>query len=589
MTVAAAVPGVWRLPTVALGARDLRRELASRATRIPCSSDVGRRAHRVPRRTTFPAFPRRGRFTPLASSPRGEETDDLIARAPPPTGASVSSPRGSLRDERGDRASHHEGGHREGGGDWIPLTLLAAAAIFVCYADRSNISTAIIPMARQYHWDKVAEGGVLSAFFYGYALTQIIGGRLADRFGGKRVLLLGVCAWSLATFITPEAAALGVAPLVLSRVALGAGEGVAFPAVHALIARHVPRARRTTAVATVTAASYAGAAFAFGVTPALVESSGGWANAFYAFGAAAVLWVPAWIPARFEAVREVEDLARDAEDAEDLGANAASAIRGGGARRGSSPCDDVSSVSSLPSTSAPSPASAGGWFDEWRALVSTRQVRAICTAQFAQSWGMYGLLGWLPTYFEEALGVEMSALPAFTVLPYFIQGIVGVGSGLFADALIRERRVSVLFARRAFQAAGMVGPAACLCAAAWLGGASGLDAASKTHHAAFFVDLGLALSALTLAGVSVSHLDVAPRHAGLVFATGNTCATLAGAVAVPFSGLVLERTGQNWGAVFGIIAAVYVVGAAAWCAWVGVEPVEADALGEGAGEEAAAG
>ena len=353
MTVAAAVPGVWRLPTVALGARDLRRELASRATRIPCSWDVGRRAHRVPRRTTFPAFPRRGRFTPRASSPRGEETDDLIARAPPPTGASVSSPRGSLRDERGDRASHHEGGHREGGGDWIPLTLLAAAAIFVCYADRSNISTAIIPMARQYHWDKVAEGGVLSAFFYGYALTQIIGGRLADRFGGKRVLLLGVCAWSLATFITPEAAALGVAPLVLSRVALGAGEGVAFPAVHALIARHVPRARRTTAVATVTAASYAGAAFAFGVTPALVESSGGWASAFYAFGATAVLWVPAWIPARFEAVREVEDLARDAEDAEDLGANAASAIRGGGARRGSSPCDDVSSVSSLPSTSAP--------------------------------------------------------------------------------------------------------------------------------------------------------------------------------------------------------------------------------------------
>jgi hypothetical protein len=41
--------------------------------------------------------------------------------------------------------------------------------------------------------------------------------------------------------------------------------------------------------------------------------------------------------------------------------------------------------------------------------------------------------------------------------------------------------------------------------------------------------------------------------------------------------------------VFGIIAAVYVVGAAAWCAWVGVEPVEADAMGEGAGEEAAAG
>ena len=137
----------------------------------------------------------------------------------------------------------------------------------MCYADRSNISTAIIPMAHQFGWDKIREGGVLSAFFYGYALTQLLGGRPADRVGGKHVLLFGVLAWSLATFVTPEAAAAGVAPLLIARVTLGAGEGVAFPAVHALIARHVPKERQTTAVATVTAASYAGAAFAFGVTP----------------------------------------------------------------------------------------------------------------------------------------------------------------------------------------------------------------------------------------------------------------------------------------------------------------------------------
>lgn len=58
--------------------------------------------------------------------------------------------------------------------------MLAAAAIFICYADRSNISTAIIPMATQYGWDKVAEGGVLSAFFYGYAMTQLLGGGLSS-------------------------------------------------------------------------------------------------------------------------------------------------------------------------------------------------------------------------------------------------------------------------------------------------------------------------------------------------------------------------------------------------------------------------
>ena len=81
--------------------------------------------------------------------------------------------------------------------------------------------------------------------------------------------------------------------------------------------------------------------------------------------------------------------------------------------------------------------------------------------------------------------------------------------------------------------------------------------------AAVSVDVGLALSALTLAGVSVSHLDVAPRHAGVVFGTGNTFATLAGVVAVPVSGAVRDATG-SWSAVFVLIAIVYVSGAAYW-------------------------
>lgn len=38
--------------------------------------------------------------------------------------------------------------------------LVAALGIVICYADRSNMSTAILPMSEAYHWDKVGSTGL---------------------------------------------------------------------------------------------------------------------------------------------------------------------------------------------------------------------------------------------------------------------------------------------------------------------------------------------------------------------------------------------------------------------------------------------
>lgn len=71
------------------------------------------------------------------------------------------------------------------------LVSLSCLGLAISYADRSNIAIAIIPMSKEFGWDPAIEGAVFSCFFYGYMATQILGGYLADRLGGKYIFAAG--------------------------------------------------------------------------------------------------------------------------------------------------------------------------------------------------------------------------------------------------------------------------------------------------------------------------------------------------------------------------------------------------------------
>lgn len=480
-----------------------------------------------------------GSYSPAAASDTFLESTPLLASSSEP----AALPKGGGREEDNAPSSSGDRGGvgSSNDGSWKVLVGLCSLAVVICYADRSNISTAILPMAADFGWDKAFQGVVLSSFFGGYALTQILGGQLADRLGGKLVLASGVALWSLFTFATPAAAAAGTVPLILCRILLGIGEGVAFPSIHSLIARNVPYANQSTAVGIVTAASYAGTALAFGVSPYII-SSVGWEWVFHIFSGLALLWLPLWLP--LAKTRPPPIAPQLLAPASSSGALSPHRIGGGGGK---------------------------AIFDEGlKALLKRKEVWAICVAQYCGSWGMYGLLSWLPTFFADYYHVELADLGAYTLIPYIVQGGVGAATGFLADNLITSGW-NVKTVRVVFQVLGMLGPAACLLlAVSPLVGASPATASS-------LITVGLGFSALTLGGVSASHLDIAPKHAGVVFGAGNTAATLAGFLSVPATGFILEATG-SWPLVFGITAAHYVIGALFWTLWVGDKALPEDDL-----------
>lgn len=79
--------------------------------------------------------------------------------------------------------------------------------------------------------------GVQSSFLWGYLLSPIAGGALADRYGGKSVMAWGVALWSLATLLTPWASRQSVPVLLAARVLMGLAEGVAMPCMNNMISK----------------------------------------------------------------------------------------------------------------------------------------------------------------------------------------------------------------------------------------------------------------------------------------------------------------------------------------------------------------
>jgi MFS transporter, ACS family, solute carrier family 17 (sodium-dependent inorganic phosphate cotransporter), other len=391
---------------------------------------------------------------------------------------------------------------------------LLALATAICYLDRVNISIAIIPLARERGYNAAATGLILSSFFWGYIGPQMLGGWVADRFGGKLVLAAGVVLWSLGTLLTPPAAAFSFGALLMMRVILGLGESVHFPSVHSIAARWTITSERSRAISLYVSGVPLGTVAALLASPIIVLTLG-WPVVFYISGVLGLVWLAAWMvkaadgPENCEGVTPVELAAIQADRPE------------------------VRLAETIP----------------WASILREKAVWAIVIAHVCNNFGGYIILLWLPSYLHRTFAIPMERLGTYSIAPWIAAFCIGNVSGWIADGL-RKRGMSLTMVRKLLQTAAFALGAVAMLA---------MPAASSALVATMLVTVAIGGGSLGVAGFAVNHLDIAPRYAGILMGLTNTFAQLPGIIGVALTGFIVSATHSFAGA-FYLTALIDLVG-----------------------------
>ena len=408
---------------------------------------------------------------------------------------------------------------RSGGGWQRRYTLVGLCFLgtFICYIDRVNISIAAIAMQEEFGWTDTVKGYVFSSFFLGYIATQVLGGALANRFGGKLVLGFAVLWWSLFTILTPPSAALAFGALIIARIALGIGEGMAFPSIYNLFSRWIPSSEKGRAVVFNYGGIPLGTLSALLLTGEIVERWG-WPAVFYLFGGTGFLWFFFWQWKVTDTPQEHPTIST-----EERAYIEATAM----------PPDVPDSV-------------------PYRKIFSSVPVWAIIINHFCSNWGFYVLLAWIPSYFVSELGVSLRDSGLMSAAPWLTMFVVSNIAAWIADTMI-QRGFSVTYVRKQQQTIGLLG------AAFFLFLLSGVEA-GETAWAVVYLCGALGLLSFVLSGFATNHLDVAPRYADVLLGVTNTAGTIPGIVGVTITGYLVETTG-SFAAPFLLASGIFAFGA----------------------------
>merc|ERR1719167_1459455 len=356
-------------------------------------------------------------------------------------------------------------------------------------------------------WGAKEQGWILGAFFFGYVVTQLPGGRLAERYGGKRLYGGGILITSIFTLLTPLAATISLPLFVIVRVIEGFGEGVTFPVMHALLAQWIPPNERSRMAGIVYSGAQAGTVLSLPISGLLCDAFG-WPSVFYVFDFLGLIWWIGWCYLVYDSP-QFHPRISSSERRYIL---------------------DSLASSKTSSTTLPVP---------WLKVFTSGPVWALVLVHVAQNYGFYALL---------------------SALPYLAMLLVSLFATRLADYAITSGFDRTLV-RKFFNSVGVYLPAVFIAAA----GYSGCD----SFLVIVFLVLAVGVNGAQYAGFMCVHLDMASNFAGTLLGITNCAANMMGVVAPAVAGYLTQdhSDAPHWRVVFFVAALVYIVGNTIFLVW----------------------
>lgn len=395
------------------------------------------------------------------------------------------------------------------GKEWRVLLLLVISG-FLNYFDRSNLSAGATDIQRELGLNHYHLGQLLGAFFWSYALMQLLGmaGWLVDRFNVCWILAAGFFLWSGATALTGFAQIFGM--VFALRLLLGFGESIAYPSYSRILANNFPEHHRGFANATIDAGTKLGPAMGT-LLGGLLMARYGWRAFFIALGFISLLWLVPWLLWMPRG-------------------------KGVGARENQEAVPRIVS------------------------LLKQRPVWATAFGLFCTNYFWYFLLTWLPPYLEKERHFGKEKMAVWGALAYFAIALSAVISGKLSDRWI-ARGASPTRVRKGFAGIGLTLSTLILPVAV---------VRSVPLAMAILMFTCLSYGLYTANIFAITQTLAGPRAAGKWTGLQNGFGNLAGVAAPWFTGWVVDRTGQFYWA-FAAAAGIVLIGA--FCFVVGIGEV----------------